>query len=300
MDPKFLDKLACPMCKSELDWNDNLKCHQCEQTYEVLNGIPNFLPKDLFERYNSELKDQDLDEEMAFYEKMYSNLDGLDDGHCVVYGYDEIYDFMSDIPQGSILDIGCGAGHHSKDLALKGHEVYGIDISINGLIQAGKINRSNNLDIKFTLGDIENLPFKNKAFDVVFCSLIIHHFPKKERLLREISRVSKTHVVTFEVNSYDPISFLRFNILNPTLGMSNITKNQRTVSPTELERRLKDLGFSDFQFKFVDVHHNLGRYPNRLSSKMIRAFQTFSKVLPYRCRFNKFLMKCKKSLSTGV
>ena len=101
---------------------------------------------------------------------MYQNLKGIDDGHCVVYGYDEIYDFMSDIPRGSLLDIGCGAGHHSKDLSSLGYEVTGIDLSINGLMQAQNVSKAHNQNISFVVGDVENLPFDDNSFDVVFCS----------------------------------------------------------------------------------------------------------------------------------
>ena len=100
--------------------------------------------------------------------------------------------------------------------------------------------------------------------------------------------------MAFEVNSYDPISFFRFNILNPTIGIHNITKNQRTVSPVKLERELRKLGFMDFALRFVDVHHYIGRYPNSLVSKCIFLYRKASKLMPYKCRHNKFMIKCKK------
>ena len=294
MHNRLIEKLVCPVCKGELEYDDKLLCIRCDQSFDFIEGIPNFLPEKLFKKYNLELKDQDLIEEQNFYDNLYSDLKDLDDGHCVVYGYEELYDFMSDIPSGTLLDVGCGAGHHSKDLAIKGFEVTGIDISVNGLFQAKKVCKSSNQIVDFILGDIENLPFADNSYDVVFCGLILHHFPKKNKILYELTRVCKSCLVALEVNSYDLISFFRFNILNPTIGIHNITRNQRTVSPVKLESDLRLLGFSNFEFNYIDVHHNIGRYPNNLKSKMLYGYKVLTKFLPYRFRFNKFMMKCKK------
>lgn len=295
MDRGLIAKMICPPCKVKLSYqNASLYCDKCGQVYTFVNGMPNFLPDNLMEKYNSELKLQDLNKEMDFYQNMYQNLKGIDDGHCVVYGYDEIYDFMSGVPRGSLLDVGCGAGHHSKDLSSMGYDVTGIDISVNGLNQAQCVSKAHNQNIDFVIGDVENLPFDDNAFDVVFCSLILHHFPKRDKLLKEISRVSKSHFVTFEVNSFHPISFIRFDIINPTIGISSISKNQRTVSPDKLTSELCELGFKDISVKYVDIHNYTGRDPNSLKAKLLNLYGMFSKLLPYKCRFNLFIMKAAK------
>lgn len=295
MEPKMREMLVCPICKgSLLEDRQDLQCVGCHQSYSIINGIPNFLPDNLFKSCNVTTRGQDIQEEKKFYENMYSNLQGIDDGHCVVYGYQDLYDFMDDIPTGALLDVGCGAGHHSKDLAIKGFDVIGVDISLNGLIQAKKVTKTSGQNVGFILGDIENLPFPDSSFDVVFCGLILHHFLNKKRVLKELNRVCKRFFVAFEVNSYDPISFFRFNILNPLVGIPTITKNQRTVSPRKLEHDLRKLGFANFVFQFVDVHHYTGRYPDNVRTRLLKIWSVISKLAPYKWRFNKFIMKCTK------
>lgn len=291
-----IDKMMCPLCKGTLREEEvSVRCSDCSQVYPIIfDRVVNFLPQDLMEKYNQNLKHQDLFEEHAFYQNLYENLKDLDDGHCVVYGYDEIYNFISDLPRGTLLDIGCGAGHHSKNLTNLGFQVIGIDISVNGIRQACKLAYVNSHSTRFCLGDVENLPFEDNAFDVVFCGLIIHHFPKRDKLLAEVKRVSKKYFVTFEVNAYDPISFLRFDIINPTIGIHNITKNQRTVSPDKLRTDLGKLGFDDFKIKFVDVHHNIGRYPKSLKTRLLKTYGNFMQVMPGKFRNNKFILKCAK------
>jgi len=45
--PKFLyDILACPACKSDLEYTKDKKalfCRKCNKKYPIENGIPNFL-----------------------------------------------------------------------------------------------------------------------------------------------------------------------------------------------------------------------------------------------------------------
>ena len=64
----------------------------------------------------------------------------------------------------SMLDLGCGAGRHSKYLAQKGFNVTGLDLSASSIQQA---KRSENDFLKFTQYDMR-IPFGKNKFDVVF------------------------------------------------------------------------------------------------------------------------------------
>jgi|GEM_PF-3520354 len=298
MKKHTFDQVVCPLCKGRLHADAErkiLECKSCEVEYRVDEGIPIFINDAVFEKYNTELKLQDLDEEQSFYEDMYSDLNGLDDGHCVVSGYDELYEFMSSVERGTLLDVGCGAGHHSKDLSKLGFDVTGIDISMNGLKQARQVNAAARQDADFLLADIENLPFKNNSFDVVFCGLILHHFPRRDRLIRELNRVCRRHFIAFEVNAYDPVSYFRFDIVNPIIGVPHITKNQRTVSPFRLAKQLSAMSFDNISFEFLDVHHYLGRYPHSLKAKILKTIKQTTNVLPVQYRNNKFMLKASRN-----
>lgn len=292
---ELLRKLVCPICKAALsEKEEKLKCRECDKEYPVIDGIPNLLPPELLNQ-SAEEETQDLGAEQHFYEHMFSNLADLEDGHCLVYGYDTIYDFMKDVPRGTLLDVGCGAGHHSKDLVELGFEVTGVDISAKGLVQAKKVAAANQKQVDFVLGDSQHLPFADRAFDVVFCSLILHHFPQNHGILRELSRVSQSFFVGFEVNSYDPVSYVRFNILNPLFGIRNMSKNQRTTDPLKLKMDLQKLGYDKCELKYVDLHHHIGREPQGRTAKLLRCYQTLTSLLPVKYRGNKFLLKCQRT-----
>ena len=94
----------------------------------------------------------------------------------------------------AVLDIACGSGNMSFELATKFKRVYGIDIS-KGMLNRAKLKmktaEAKNSRIGFIYGDGETLPFKDTSFDAVTCILAIEHFPDTERVISEMKRVLK-------------------------------------------------------------------------------------------------------------
>lgn len=70
-----------------------------------------------------------------------------------------------------ILDDGSGNGRFSIAIAKKGAEVISLDINRRILKTAAESFRKKQLNDKIEpiLGDIQNLPFKDSAFDRVLC-----------------------------------------------------------------------------------------------------------------------------------
>jgi SAM-dependent methyltransferase len=285
-------KLRCPVCKGLLSTGTDLRCRTCSRTYPIVDGIPVMLadtaPAD---------GEQNLDVEKDFYESMFAGLRGLEDGHCIVYGHDQIYDFVSELERGTVLEAGCGAGHHGVSLAKRGFEVTSIDLTLNGVRQAKKLAAHEQQDILYVCGDIKQLPFKDKEFDICFCSLVLHHFVSLDNLLRELARVTKRYFVAFEVNAWDPISFVRFNVINPTIGYRNISKNQRALFPENISATLRRNGFNGFVLKYDDMHEYVGKAPDSVKAKMIVTFQKAMGLLPERFSNNKFLLRAERQAS---
>lgn len=65
-----------------------------------------------------------------------------------------------------ILDLACGFGRHSLELARRGYEVVGIDITSDFIEDAKSIARKENLDVSFLCCDIRDIEHEN-CFDVV-------------------------------------------------------------------------------------------------------------------------------------
>lgn len=82
----------------------------------------------------------------------------------------------SDIKDKKILEIGCGSGRITKDLAKYATSVTAIDPDINSLKKA-KNNIKNNC-VTFIEGSGEDLSFlKSEKFDIVVYALSLHHIP---------------------------------------------------------------------------------------------------------------------------
>ena len=94
----------------------------------------------------------------------------------------------------TILDAGCGNGAISN--FLKGYKIIGIDISFKAL----KFFKHNKV-----LGNLANLPFKDKSFDLVICSDTLEHIPEKDfnKVISELKRVTKKYILIISPNDED-------------------------------------------------------------------------------------------------
>ena len=89
----------------------------------------------------------------------------------------------------SALDVGCGGGFLSEDLAKSGLRVTGIDPSEGSLRAAAAHARESGLRIEYRAGSGEGLPFADASFDMVFCCDVLEHVGNVDTVIREIARV---------------------------------------------------------------------------------------------------------------
>ena len=86
-----------------------------------------------------------------------------------------------------ILDLGCGTGRYSA--ALANHfdaRVIAIDRSAKMLAEAGKKSAPR---VTLARADGELLPLRDASIDMVFMSMVFHHFDNPLRAMRECRRV---------------------------------------------------------------------------------------------------------------
>jgi ubiquinone/menaquinone biosynthesis C-methylase UbiE len=99
-------------------------------------------------------------------------------------------------PGEQVLDVGCGTGTLAMEVARhvgRGGRVAGIDPGTQQIARARAKAVRRHVPIEFQIGVIEQLPFLNQSFDVVFSTLMMHHLPAslKRQGLAEIARVLK-------------------------------------------------------------------------------------------------------------
>ena len=101
------------------------------------------------------------------------------DGHAPIYMGNRFtsntlaeVDFLLDelkLPPGSrILDVGCGTGRHSVELARRGFKMTGVDISSQMLAEGEKTAREAGVNVKWICGNATNIPTREN-YDAAVC-----------------------------------------------------------------------------------------------------------------------------------
>lgn len=86
-----------------------------------------------------------------------------------------------------VLDAGCGEGFAMREmLSLGSADIVGLDGSPGALQVADQLNPG----VRFAAGDLLNLPFPERSFDLVLCMEVLEHLDDPRRGLRELCRVS--------------------------------------------------------------------------------------------------------------
>ena len=99
-----------------------------------------------------------------------------------------------------ILDLGCGTGRHTVMLAKAGFEVYGTDISDEGLKLTRIWLEEKGLKARLKKASCyRRFPFKDDFFDAVISVLVIHHnhINKIRFCISEIERVLRPGGIAF-------------------------------------------------------------------------------------------------------
>jgi SAM-dependent methyltransferase len=231
------------------------------------------------------VKDQDKVSEKAFYDELFER---NPENEHINTGYEDLYDFaFRQPPEGVVLDLGCGTGAHAVRLAQRGYDVVAVDLSAAGVRAARERFRRAGVGGRFVVADAERLPFRNGAVDVIWSSLLLHHFPKPVSLPDELRRVARRRVIAMEPNANNLLSWFAFNVVNPIWGLSTTTRNQRALFPKRLHERMARAGFRPDAFKLV---HRAWQDDKRSFGFVRGIYDRIARRLPERFQANKFLV----------
>ena len=152
-----------------------------------------------------------------------------------------------------ILELGCGTGYFTRELARTGADIVAVDVSPE-LLEIARVD-SSVPNVRYEIQNACIMSYRDAAFDSVVGSSVLHHLEIK-RALHEIYRVLK---------SGGTIYFTEPNMLNPQIAIQkNVSWVKRKLgdSPDEtaffrwrLGRLLKETGFRDVQIDPFDFLH---------------------------------------------
>jgi 2-polyprenyl-3-methyl-5-hydroxy-6-metoxy-1,4-benzoquinol methylase len=183
-------------------------------------------------------------------------------------------------PGMTVLELGCGTGCFTRELARSGAEVVGIDVSPE-LLEIARANCSEP-NVQYRIENAYALSYDEAAFDSVVGSSILHHL-EIEQALRDIYRVLKPG---------GTIYFTEPNMLNPQIAVQkNVPWIKRKLgdSPDEtaffrwlLRRLLKGKGFRNVRIDPFDFLHP--KTPGFLVS-LVNGFGGFLERVPLISEF---------------
>jgi ubiquinone/menaquinone biosynthesis C-methylase UbiE len=161
---------------------------------------------------------------------------------------------LSSLNISTILDVGGGSGDRSAFLAKNGFEVTLLDSDTELLQAAAEKFHKQDLIINMLVGDIENMPFQNEAFDLVIAEGgIISLTDDPIKMIKEFRRITKPGGYIW----IDYLNLIGWSVLQPDVETRMMLANKdeeviymgkdkfplKFFSPKKLRYLLYDCGF---------------------------------------------------------
>ena len=185
MDAARRALLACPACRGALD--PHWRCDSCGLAFEEADGIPalrlagdrrtetvrDFYTETPFPNYPPEASLSWL-RARASHSEFAQKLDAAIP------------------PDARIVEVGCGTGQVSLFLARGERQVIGADLTRASLRLAADAARRFGIEgVSFVETDLTRPALRDGAFDVVYCSGVLHHTPDPRASFARIARLAR-------------------------------------------------------------------------------------------------------------
>jgi ubiquinone/menaquinone biosynthesis C-methylase UbiE/uncharacterized protein YbaR (Trm112 family) len=254
MRKNTLEILICPTCHGNLNfqgdsgdpiWTGRLHCTGCQREYPVENGIPRFIQSAQLTGLNQRLSR--AYDWFSWVYRAFSRLAFASIGMKEETGRREITDRIE--PRlGRVLEVSIGPGVNLPYLMGRPDvgQIYGLDISPGQLQRCQGYARRKGWEVELFLGNGEQLPFRDEAFEAVFHVGGINFFNDKKAAITEMIRVARpgTHILICDETERGARAYERF-----LPNFKHTVGKQRTavVAPVELvptemlEKRLNEV-----------------------------------------------------------
>ena len=152
----------------------------------------------------------------------------------------------------TIVDLGCGNGDILRDVAKFGRKnnysfnLIGIDANLAAIEYAKELSKEYS-ELSFKTIDVLSEDFKKQSYDVVLCTLFLHHF-KNEELISFLKTTTNKATIGVVVNdlhrhklAYYLFKFIGFFIKNKMVRQDGLTSVLRAFKREDLENIAKEI-----------------------------------------------------------
>jgi ubiquinone/menaquinone biosynthesis C-methylase UbiE len=104
-----------------------------------------------------------------------------------------LWEQLGEVKGLKVLDAGCGNGYLSRQLARKGANVVGVDISKHFISYCKEKEKENPLGCEFFEGSLTEMPFiESNSFDIVVSNIVMVDVQDYHAAFKEINRILKS------------------------------------------------------------------------------------------------------------
>lgn len=175
-------------------------------------------------------------------------------------------------PGARVLEVGCGTGLLTEEIAKRGVKVFSLDISQELLKKAR--DKSGNREIVFFCSSAYELGFAADSFDSVIGMSVLHHLDM-ERALSEFHRI---------LRKGGTVAFSEPNMLNPHIFCErHFLREKFHNSPDEtafvrftLKKQMKRHGFREVEIDPFDFMYP--KIPDSLAFRAEKVLKVFEKI----------------------
>ena len=139
---------------------------------------------------------------------------------------------------GKVLDLGCGTGALLDQLQGRATELWGLDVSAEGLKFCAMRGHKN-----LVLADANRIPFPGNYFDVITAIGLIEHLEDDQLFLREIERLLKPNGVLILLTSSFPYLWSMHDTAN---------EHKRRYYLRRLDQQINKVGFQTIRFSHLN------------------------------------------------
>ena len=152
----------------------------------------------------------------------------------------------------TIVDLGCGNGDILRDVAKFGRKnnysfnLIGIDANLAAIEYAKELSKEYS-ELSFKTIDILSEDFKKQSYDVVLCTLFLHHF-KNEEIISFLKTTTDKATIGVVVNdlhrhklAYYLFKLIGFFIKNKMVRQDGLTSVLRAFKREDLENIAKEI-----------------------------------------------------------
>jgi SAM-dependent methyltransferase len=172
-----LDFLVCTACKSGAVARkaDSLQCGNCQATFDIVRGIPRFVPDDGYAR------------SFGFQWGIHAQtqLDSCSGQEISRRRLFETTNWSNDLSGQTILEAGSGAGRFTEVLLATGAAVISFDLS--SAVESNYGSNGGNENLLIVQASIFDIPVRPRSMDKVICLGVLQHTPDPKRAFMSLA-----------------------------------------------------------------------------------------------------------------